>query len=95
MTDTLERPAVDEHDLKALDFEISCDVEECEQRADWWLVCLACGAHTPVCEPHRRTRVLRAEALGARGLVVCPECHLAVRASVWRSLFAFVPIGRT
>lgn len=91
---TLERPDIDEHDIAALDFEVPCAARDCEHVADWWNVCLACGAHTPLCEPHRRAQVLRAEACAAGMLVVCAECDAAAFAKDWRTLFSFVPIER-
>lgn len=94
MSATLERPDIDVHDLLALDFEISCSAKDCDHAADWWCVCLACGAHTPLCEPHRRKQLLSVEAASPFMVVVCPECDNAVYARSWRRLFSFVPIGR-
>lgn len=94
MTETLERPKIDEHELQHLDFDILCEDPGCEHAADWWMVCLSCAEHTPVCEPHRRAKVLRAESAPPSHFVLCPSCDQAVRARAWRLLYAFVPIGR-
>ncbi len=94
MPATADAPVqVDPTDLEELDFEINCDAHGCERRADWWNVCLACGFHTPVCEPHRRKQVSYAECCGPHDLVICPECHVGVQGRAWRRLFSFVPIG--
>lgn len=82
-------------ELAELDFQIVCNVDVCDHAADWWLVCLACSAHAPLCEPHRRAEVLFVESAAGPLLVVCHECQEGVPARLWRRQFAHVPIGGT